>query len=157
MTLLEHARDSAPANPRPAFAQPRLIPYVFLGGALGTAGREGIALALPRSGSGIPWAVLIANLCGAFILGFLLTALARRGPETHAIRDVRLFAGTGMMGGFTTYSSLATDTATLFENDPGLAVVYGLLSVAAGLALVALGVWLGGRLPRRGAQAEAAT
>ncbi|QDB79280.1 CrcB family protein [Georgenia wutianyii] len=144
MTVVEHHRDNARHVPRPAYAQPRLVLLVLLGGAIGTAGREGIALALPWSGDTVPWAVFIVNVAGAFILGLLLTALAARRPETPARRDVRLCVGTGVMGGFTTYSSLATDTATLAESDLGLAVVYGLGSVLVGVTAAGLGVLAGG-------------
>lgn len=150
MTMHEHVHDSAPANPRPAFAQPKLILFVFLGGAIGASGGLLLELALPWSNSGIPWAIVIANLGGAFILGFLLTALTRRGPETPAQRDWRLFAGTGMMGGFTTYSSFATDAAVLLNTEPTIAVAYGILGVIAGLIAAAIGVWLAGVLiPRK--------
>lgn len=158
MTLQEHATDSASHNPRPAFAQPRLVLYVFLGGAIGAAGRLALELLLPWSKTGVPWAIVIANLGGAFLLGFLLTALARRGPETPAQRDVRLFAGTGMMGGFTTYSSFATDTATLLGTDPVLAVAYGILGVVVGLLTAAAGIWLASILiPRRSSRKEDAS
>ncbi|KAA9129962.1 fluoride efflux transporter FluC [Microbacterium caowuchunii] len=155
MTSVEHARDSAQPNPKPAYAQPRLILYVLLGGAIGTAGREGLSLAMPSDG-GVPWAVLIVNLLGAFILGFLLTALAARKPETPGRRDLRLFAGTGMMGGFTTYSSLATDTATLYETHAGIATAYGLGSVIGGILTAFLGVLLGGALSRPASTGRAA-
>lgn len=154
MTAVEHVQDSAPKHVRPAFAQWQLILLVFLGGAIGTSGREGLSQALPANG-GVPWAVLIVNVLGALLLGFLLTALGRVKPETTRRRDLRLFAGTGIMGGFTTYSSLATDTATLFETNAGLAVGYALFSVIAGFAAAALGIWLGGRLPARTTEGQA--
>ena len=127
--------------PRPPFQQPRLIIYVLVGGMLGTAGREAMVLALPRYG-GIPWAILVVNVVGAFLLGFLLTALGSRTPETPTRRDLRLFGGTGVLGGFTTYSSLAIDTAGLIT-DPGLAIGYALGSIALGLAAAAAGVAVG--------------
>ncbi len=145
MTVIENGRDSAPEGPKPAFAQPRLILYVLLGGAIGAAGREGLSLAMPADG-GVPWAVFIVNVCGAFIAGFLLTALAARTPETPARRDFRLFAGTGMMGGFTTYSSLATDSARLYETDAVIATTYALGSVVAGVVTALLGVLLAGAM-----------
>ena len=74
MTVVEHASGSGRPNPRPAFLEPRLILVVLLGGMLGSAGRLALALALP-SYAGIPWAVLIVNVLGAFLLGFLITAL----------------------------------------------------------------------------------
>lgn len=143
---------------KPAYAQPRLLVVVFLGGVIGAAGRLALDLVLPWARTGVPWAIVIANLGGSLILGFLLTALARRGPETPAQRDARLFAGTGMMGGFTTYSSFATDTATLLGTEPVIAVGYGVVAVVLGLAAAALGSWLAGILiPRRPAQAEGAS
>lgn len=144
MTFPEHAVDSAPKVAKPAFAQPRLVLYVFIGGALGTLARESLAVAMPAN-EGIPWAVLIVNLVGAFVLGFLLTALGSRTPETPARRDWRIFAGTGFMGGFTTYSSLATDTAVLMESQLATGILYAFGSVIAGFALAALGIFLGSK------------
>lgn len=148
MTAPEHARDDAPDNPRPAYRRARLVLYVFVGGCLGTAARELVVLAVP-AGAGIPWAVLAVNLAGALLLGLLLAVLTTCVPETPARRDIRLFAGTGVLGGFTTYSALATDTALLLERTPALGVVYAAVSVVAGLALAGLGLWLGGLAARR--------
>ena len=148
MTAEEHTHDTVPTAPRPAFRSPLLVALVFLGGCLGTAGRAGVALALPAPG-GVPWAVLLVNLGGALLLGLLLTALAGSSPETPRRRDVRLFAGTGFCGGFTTYSSFATDTATLLETQPGVGVAYAIGSVVGGIALAALGVLIGAALTRR--------
>jgi CrcB protein len=144
MTVVEHARDTAHPIPRPAFRQPKLILYVLLGGAIGTAAR--LALTLVMRQTEIPWDVVVVNVVGAFVLGLLLTALAARGKETPHVRDLRLFLGTGMMGGFTTYSSLATGSAELLESSPPVAVAFALGTVFAGLAAGALGVWLGGRV-----------
>jgi CrcB protein len=133
------ADDSRAAAPRRAPLQPRLLLLVFAGGCLGTAAREGIALSLPVP-SGLPWAVLLVNLVGAFALGLLIGGLAARGTETPRRRDVRLFAGTGVLGGFTTYSALATDTVLLVETDPLWGAAYALGSVAGGVALAGLGM-----------------
>lgn len=148
MTVVEHARDTAHPIPKPAFRRPKLILYVLLGGAIGTAAR--LALTLVMRETEIPWDVVVVNVVGAFILGFVLTALAARGPETPHIRDLRLFVGTGMMGGFTTYSSLATGAATLLESSVVVGAVFALGTVFAGLASGALGVWAGGRVRPRG-------
>ena len=45
-----------------------------------------------------------------------------------------------MMGGFTTYSSLATDTAVLLETDAAVGIAYALASVVAGIAAAATGI-----------------
>jgi len=112
---------------------------VFTGASAGTAARLAVSLALPREGS-LPLAILLINLCGAFALGWLLTALAARGPENSRRKKLRLLLGTGFMGGFTTYSALATDTMLLLthgETVPGL--LYALGTVLFG----ALATWCG--------------
>ncbi len=133
-----------PAGPPvAALLTPLTLPLVFVGGALGTAGREVLGLVLPAS-AGIPWAVLAANLVGAFALGLLLEALARRGPDHGIRRDVRLLLGTGFLGGFTTYSALATDTALLFgAGDGWLGAVYAIGTVVVGAGATFAGVLLG--------------
>jgi CrcB protein len=96
----------------------RPLGLVLLGGAIGTAGREGLHLLLPAEG-GIPWSVFLVNIVGAALLGALLAHLAAVEPETPRRREVRLFVGTGILGGFTTYSALATDTVLLAGSRPG--------------------------------------
>ena len=148
MTAPEHARDDAPLGPRPLSRRARFVLWAFLGGCLGTAAREALVLAVPAA-TGVPWAVLGINLLGAFLLGLLLSALTVRGPETPLRRDIRIFAGTGILGGFTTYSALATDTALLLERQPLAGLAYALGTVVAGVALAALGLVIGGRAARR--------
>ena len=155
MTFPEHTADSSPPAAQPEFTQPRLILFVFLGGALGTLARESVGFALAANG-GIPWAVLIVNLVGALLLGFLLAALGSRVPETPPRRDWRVLAGTGLLGGFTTYSALATDTALLIESQPFVGISYAVGSVIAGLTLAAVGVRAGALIfppPAAGAKA----
>jgi CrcB protein len=122
-----------------------LVGLVVLGGALGTALRAELAALLPASG-GWSWTILGINVVGAFCLGLLLDALARRGPDEGRRRSVRLFVGTGVLGGFTTYSTLALDVAEFLRDgraDAGAA--YGLLSVVLGVVAVALGLLVAGR------------
>jgi CrcB protein len=78
----------------------------------GALARFGLSTVLPSPG-GWPLPTLIINLAGAFLLGVLLEALVRRGPDTGRLRVIRLLAGTGFMGAFTTYSTLALETNTL--------------------------------------------
>ncbi|GII99843.1 camphor resistance protein CrcB [Sediminihabitans luteus] len=141
------AESSRP--PRPAHAQPALVALVVLGGAVGTAGRYGLALAVPTV-AGWPLATLTANVVGAFCLGLLLEALVRRGPETTGLRRVRLGVGTGALGGFTTFSSLAFEIERLLAGgDVATALGYA----AATLVLGALACTGGVVLAARGARA----
>lgn len=148
MSDADPGREPAPKVAKPLFTYPRLIVAVFIGGALGTLARESLVLAVAVQ-EGVQWGILLANMLGAFLLGFLLSALGEVRTETPRQRDVRLFFGTGMLGGFTTYSALATDTALLMEGDPAVGIIYAIGSVIAGIALAALGVWLASRVFRQ--------
>lgn len=121
----------------------RRVLLVALGGTIGTAARLGLGLLLPDAG-GIPVAVLVANIVGALLIGIL----AARLP---ASTDLRLLLGTGMLGGFTTYSAFMTGTVALWTDAPLLAVAYAVGSLVLGLAAAALGLRLG--RPRAGAAA----
>lgn len=77
---------------------------VFVGGAVGTALRA--LILLPDS---VPWihvGVPLVNIVGAFVLGVVTGALAGRAESVRAHR-MRVLLGTGLLGGFTTYSALA--------------------------------------------------
>jgi CrcB protein len=125
---------------RPPHLRPRSIALVALGGAVGTAIRAVLAAALPAV-DGWSWTILTINVVGAFCLGLLLEALAHRGPDVDRRRAVRLLVGTGVIGGFTTYSTLALDVAELLDTGRfGVGAAYGLVSVVLGLAAAGAGV-----------------
>ena len=108
-----------------------------LGGALGALARWAVALALPSGSGDWPWATLTVNLGGCLLIGVLLGAVAVRRPD-----DVRLraFVGTGVLGGFTTFSAFSLDALTLLQaGRPVLAALYVAGSVLGGLGLCALG------------------
>lgn len=124
----------------------RHLGLVFLGGGAGTAAREGLSLAL-ANGAAFPAVIWSINVLGAFLLGLLLEWLARTGQESG--RTMRLLLGTGFLGGFTTYSALATDTALLLtRGDWGTGAVYAASTVVLGAAASFLGVALAARLRR---------
>jgi CrcB protein len=119
---------------------------VFVGGTAGTLARFGLAELVPPP-AGFPLGIFLINVTGAFALGVLLEALARRGPDEGHRRAVRLLAGTGFLGGFTTYSALAVDAALLTGSGrTGAGIAYLVGSVLAGLAAAAAGVVVGRRL-----------
>lgn len=124
---------------------PLLVAVVTVGGVLGTTGRYAAAQLIPATHE-IPWATLTVNLVGAFLLGLLLETLSRTGAETPRGRLARLGLGTGLLGGFTTYSSLALEVVELLgDGQLGLALGYGAGSVSAGLLACLAGILLGGR------------
>lgn len=108
---------------------------VAAGGTLGTAARLVLGMMIPDV-AGVPIPILVANLLGAFLLGLL----AARLPASS---DVRLFLGTGLLGGFTTYSAFTVGIIELGAVAPWLAAGYAVGSVAAGIGAAALGLWWG--------------
>ncbi|WP_238148325.1 fluoride efflux transporter FluC [Rothia halotolerans] len=125
---------------RPIHLRPSSMLLVFLGGAAGVSAREALVLAFPTA-HGFPWAVLGINVTGAFLLGLLLDALARSGPDRGARRAARLGLGTGLIGGYTTYSALAADAAQLIGSGPvGAGIAYAMATLLLGGIATGLGV-----------------
>jgi fluoride exporter len=112
----------------------RRVLLVAAGGTLGTAARLALGLLLP--GEGFPTAILIANIVGALLIG----VLAARLPPSS---EVRLLLGTGVLGGFTTYSAFMTGTLALWADAPLVGAAYAAGSLVLGLAAAALGLRLG--------------
>lgn len=123
----------------------RQVAAVWFGGTVGCALRAAIDLRWPAAG-GFPTATLLVNLLGAFLLGALLQLLALRGDDSGVRRRVRLTAGTGLLGGFTTYSTFALGTVELARGGRlGGAAAYAVLTVVAGSLLA----WAGMAAARR--------
>ncbi len=125
----------------------RLI-IICLGGAIGTGARYLTSLwAASAFGVAFPAGTLIVNIAGSFLIGFIMETSA----ATELIpSDVRLMLTTGVMGGFTTYSTFNYETTNYFRAGAwGLGMVnagatfFGCL--AAGLAGLALARLLFGR------------
>ncbi|MCM3778208.1 fluoride efflux transporter FluC [Microbacterium hydrocarbonoxydans] len=114
---------------------PRRVLLVFVGGAVGTAGRLALGLWIADAG-GFPIATFVVNVVGALLIG----VLAARMPQST---DLRVLLGTGVLGGFTTYSAFMTGTVELWSATPALAAVYAVGSLVLGLAAAALGLRLG--------------
>jgi CrcB protein len=117
------------------------ILLVTLGGGIGALSRYGVSLlALKLCGARFPWGTLAVNLAGCFLIG-VAYALAERG-STWMTPAMRVFFVTGYLGGLTTFSTYAMETAGAAGSDDH---VGALLNVAAnnllGLALVLLGGW----------------
>lgn len=127
---------SAPA-PAPTW---RAAALVGAGGFVGTGARFGLSLLFPMSDGVFPLTVFVVNLLGALGLGVLMGAVGQR-------RELQLLLGTGLLGGFTTYSALATDAAGLLRaGDWTAGLGYGLGTVLLGGVLSVAGLILGARL-----------
>jgi CrcB protein len=110
---------------------------VALGGSIGTLARYVLDRTWPFGTGHFPTTTLLINLSGSLLIGLRLPwtlAVAHRRPL------VRPFVVTGILGGWTTYSALATDAATLTKTGhPYLALVDLGVTLLGGLALVAIG------------------
>lgn len=85
---------------------------VALGGALGACARFGLGVAMaPLLGLNTAWATFLINLLGSFCIGAFVTIWAEQG----ASETLRLFAVTGFLGAFTTYSAFSLDTLSLLQ------------------------------------------
>ncbi|WP_241990817.1 fluoride efflux transporter FluC [Cryobacterium gelidum] len=131
----------------------RYLGLVFLGGTVGTALRAALELALPpvdlASGSRLPLTTLGINLLGALLLGLLLEALGRGGLDADGRRTARVLLGTGLLGAFTTYSALATDSVVLLQGGAvGVALAYMVGTVLFGGLATWLGIVIGTALYR---------
>jgi CrcB protein len=102
---------------------------VCLGGAIGSGARYATALwAAAAIGTAFPFGTLIVNLGGSFLLGFLMHVATVTEILTP---ELRLLLTTGVMGGFTTYSTFNYETTQYFRES---AWAVGLVNVAATLA-----------------------
>lgn len=123
--------------------QAPIIAVVAVGGAIGATARYGASLLWPTAPGAFPWTTLAVNTVGCAVIG-LFTVLISDVWAAH--RLVRPFFGTGVLGGFTTFSTYAVDTQHLL--DAGYArTALAHLAVTVTAALAA--VWAAATVTRR--------
>lgn len=114
----------------------RELAAIFAGGFAGAIARAELVEALPAAPGSWPWATFIANVVGAFLLGYLTTRLQERLPVSAYRRPL---LGTGLCGAFTTFSTMQLELLRMLEADRlGIAVAYAVASVTAGFFMVLL-------------------
>lgn len=115
---------------------------VAIGGALGSVLRHATTQLVGMSaGQGFPYAVIIVNVVGSFLMGALAIILSARFGD-HAM--LRSFLMIGVLGGFTTFSAFSLDVFSLIERSQILlAGVYVLSSVIVSILAVFAGIALG--------------
>ncbi|MFD2263644.1 fluoride efflux transporter CrcB [Lacibacterium aquatile] len=104
---------------------------VAIGGAVGSVARYEFAKQVTmRLGTGFPWGILAINVIGSFVMGVMVAFFALVPlPQT-----LRVGLTTGILGGFTTFSTFSLDVATLMERGQTLlAAVYVVASVGLGV------------------------
>lgn len=120
-----------------------LLTAIAVGGALGACARYGAARLWPTGPGVFPWTTLVVNAAGCAAIGVLMVLVVEMG-QAHPL--VRPFLGTGVLGGFTTFSTYAVDTWRLLDDgQAGRALAYLTLTVLVALAAV----WSGATATRR--------
>jgi CrcB protein len=122
----------------------RNVLLVFLGGGLGSVLRYltvfSMARILPKAV--FPWGVLTANIFGSFVLGFLFALPAMKEKSSGPW----LFAATGFLGGYTTFSTLSNDSWLLMVSQHSwLALLNAFGSIVLGVIAAAVGWWAGSK------------
>jgi CrcB protein len=108
---------------------------VAAGGAIGAGARYGAALLWPTAAGSFPWTTLGVNASGCLLIGILMVTLTEATPVW-----VRPFFGTGVLGGYTTFSTYCVDAERLVtQGRPGLALAYLAVTPAVALAAVTAG------------------
>ncbi len=102
---------------------------VGIGGAAGSLARAAVAVGLPHEAGTWAWSTFVVNATGCFVLAALLVVLPPRRPYA------RLLIGTGVLGGYTTFSAFSVDVVQLL--DRGRTVMAGAYVVASVVVMLA--------------------
>ena len=119
----------------------RNIIAVGAGSFIGGIARYLVSLAMKGISKGFPWTTLLVNLLGCLTIGLLWGFLSRNASESTSWG---LFLTVGLCGGFTTFSTFSKEALTMLQTGQiwGFAS-YIAISILAGIALVALGYYIG--------------
>ncbi len=126
-----------PGRPSVTRGQGAVVCAVSLGGGAGAAARYGAGLLWPTPAGAFPWTTLLINVVGCALIGVLLTVIAELAAPHRLLRP---FLGTGVLGGFTTFSTYTVDVQRLIEGGhvaTALAYLAGTLAGALATVLVA--------------------
>ncbi|MFJ4485405.1 fluoride efflux transporter CrcB [Streptomyces longwoodensis] len=144
MTAQEAEGVRAAVPRRRGSGQLPVVGVVAVGGGLGALARYAAAQGWPTAQGGFPWTTLWVNVVGCAVIGVFLVLITEVLTAPH--RLVRPFFGTGVLGGFTTFSTYAVDLQRLFDaGHARTAVAY--LAATPCAALTA--VWLAATATRR--------
>ncbi len=116
---------------------------VGLGGFIGAVSRYFVSTFINKINTcGFPIATLIINILGSFLIGLLTQLLLGLWPDN---KKLQLFLTTGILGGFTTFSTFSLETVNLFQNGKA---VFGVVNIVLSVAFCLTGVVLGKMLAK---------
>ncbi|MFC5143690.1 fluoride efflux transporter CrcB [Streptomyces aureoversilis] len=130
-------RTPSPGRPSVTRGQGAVVCAVSLGGGAGAAARYGAGLLWPTPAGAFPWTTLLINVVGCALIGVLLALIAELAAPHRLVRP---FLGTGVLGGFTTFSTYTVDVQRLIDDGhvaTALACLAGTLAGALAAVLVA--------------------
>ncbi|MEV0601907.1 CrcB family protein [Streptomyces sp. NPDC050315] len=134
-------------HPPPPAARPErqrpVVAAIALGGGVGAAARYGASLLWPTPPGAFPWTTLAVNVLGCALIGVLMAVLGGARSPHYLVRP---FLGTGVLGGFTTFSTYAVDIQRLLRNG---AAATGLAYLALTLLTALAAVWAAATGTRR--------
>lgn len=135
------ARRGMASTRRRGRARPDVLVAIACGGAIGTTLRAGLGQLSPVASPQFPATTLGINLVGSFALGLIVVVLVERfGPAPR----LQPFLTTGILGGFTTFSTFTVDSVQLVRHDRiGTALEYVAVSTIVGVAAALVGIAAG--------------
>jgi fluoride exporter len=119
----------------------RTVVGISIAGAVGALARYGLEGWVSRRATAFPWGTFVVNISGAFLLGLLFTLLTERFVVAPWLRSAVTI---GLLGAYTTFSTLTLETFRLFEEGSYLAAAFNIVgSIVVGLAAVFAGIVFG--------------
>ncbi|HUE64742.1 MAG TPA: fluoride efflux transporter CrcB [Rhizomicrobium sp.] len=117
-----------------------IVTAIGLGGAIGSVARYFVSTIQSPTWTGFPYAIFIVNVSGGFIMGVLTELMALKFSVSP---EVRAFLTTGILGGYTTFSTFSLESALLIQRHAyvtatGYVVGSAILSIAA----LFCGLWI---------------
>jgi fluoride exporter len=123
-----------------------VLPVIALGGIVGASARHALELAWPPGPAELPWATLVTNASGCLLIGMLMVQVVEVG-RAHPL--LRPFLGVGVLGGYTTFSTYAVQTRSLWAaGHAATSIAYLVLTPVLAVVAVTAGV-VGGRALHR--------
>ena len=138
------AVSRAPARRRESLRiQAPVVASVAVGGAAGASARYAASLLWPTAAGAFPWTTLVVNTVGCAVIGAFMVLITDIWAGHRLLRP---FFGTGVLGGFTTFSTYAVDAQQLLTSGR-VATAAAYLAATAAAAIMA--VWAAAALTRR--------
>lgn len=113
---------------------------VAVGGGAGSLARYWLAGWVQPANVAFPYGIFVVNILGGLLMGMVVELGALK---LNLSPELRAFLTTGILGGFTTFSTFSLDSALLLQKgEYGLAAAYVLGSVVLSIAALFAGLWM---------------